>query len=122
MAWALRQMAGVTVDDALTNAVGMELDSATKPQPTGSPASYALWWERRQRRVAAVPVWQYERPKETLRLPQDEAAAERLPPPCPRQPVTSVTSRQPARLVTEKPAILRLSPVSPVSPVGYRHT
>ena len=79
MAWALGQMAGVTVDDALTSAVGLELDR--RDQAAANRVARILrayGWERRQRRVAGVPVWQYERPKETAAPTQDEVAAERL--------------------------------------------
>ena len=78
MIWALGQTS-VTVDDALTSAVGLEL--GRRNQAAANRVARILrgrGWQRRQRRMGGVPGWRYERPQETLAPTPDEIAAEQL--------------------------------------------
>ena len=107
MTWATDKTAPVTIAEALTYAVGLELDRRDQGDENRVARIFkAHGWERVQLRVAGSRVWHYRRPphvaEPTAEQVEVRADRDRVRHGRPAG-VTTVTSRQ-HLVVTEKPA------------------
>ena len=114
MVWARAQTSGVTVQETLANAIGMDLDRVTQNDSNRVARIFkSHGWERKQGRIAGTRVWQYHRPPDVPEPTAEEVAAERRATAFRRAAASPVSPVAPSQTGDRKPS--KSAPVTSVT-------